>query len=812
MNTTPLPLSDQHRADLRASGLSDAHITAAGLYTEYDPTAVSKLLNWSRPAPKLGPCLCFPYFAPDGAPSGYAVLKPTTPRERDGKKVKYESPRGVPLRVYVPPNTRAALTNPKLSLILTEGVKKCLKADQEGFACIGLSGVEGWSRKRARGEDTKPKGTRELLPDLAAVAWAGRDVSIAYDSDIATKPEVARAERHLAAALAAVGARVKLVRIPPAPDGAKVGFDDYLLARTADELRALVAAARSFDPRADAPAKAERPPSAAETLVCFGREFDLWHDDTNTAFATDGRRTLPVCSKAFRQLLAHRFYRTTGKPPTGDALKTALDALEAAAVYEGPRRTAHVRVAAHNGRAYLHLADDSDTVIEIDADGWRACYDPPVRFRAPKGAGALPVPERGGSLDELRAFVNLSDDDFALFVAWLCGCLRADGPFPLLVLSGEQGSAKTTTGRVAKRLIDPSAAPMRGAPKEARDLMIAVKNAWVRAYDNLSSVPVWLSDALCQIATGGGFAARELYTDAEETVLDVKRPLVLTGITEFVTRSDLLDRSILLRHPPLPERQRRPESELWAAFEVAHPRVLGALLDRVSAGFRALPDVELERNPRMLDFALFAAACERGAGDAPRFERAYSENQAGAHAQALDDSPVTLALVAFMDGRAEWTGNATDLLSALNASVPTAPPRGWPKGANALSGQLRRFAPNLRAVYGLNVADGRAAGGKRARFLHITRQPESSRERSSHIVPSSQDPPVGDARGDDDRPTDTEIVPPIVPPEERANANEFQRLNAGRDGGDGRDDLSRPLPGYRFRNDDRRFDSEGNRW
>lgn len=806
---TPLPLSDAHRADLRASGLLDTFIVAAGLYTEYDAAKVAKLLNWTRPAPKLGPCLCFPYFTPDGAPSGYAVLKPTTPRERDGKPTKYESPKGVPLRAYVPPGTRAALADPKVPLLLTEGAKKSLKADQEGFACIGLSGVEGWSRKRARGADNKPNGKRELLPDLAAVAWSGRDVSIAYDSDLVDKPEVARAERHLAAALAAAGARVKLVRLPPAPDGTKVGLDDYLLAHTADQLRALVAAAVPLDPRADAPAKAERPPSAAEVLVCIGRTFDLGHDGAGTAFATDGRRTLAVRGKQFRQRLTHAYLRATGKPPAGDALKTATDTLGALAECEGPRRAVHVRVAAHNGRAYLHLADDADTVLEIDGDGWRACPDPPVRFRTPAGAHPLPMPERGGSLDELRAFVNVPDDgDFALLLAWLCGCLRADGPFPLLVLVGEQGTAKSTTARVAKRLIDPGKALVRSTPKEGRDLMIAATNSWVLAYDNLSTLPVWLSDALCQVATGGGFATRELYSDSDECILDAKRPTILNGISDFVTRGDLLERAILLRHPPLPERQRKPESELWTAFEAAHPRLLGALLDRVSAGFRALPCVTLERNPRMLDFARFAAACERGTGDPPRFERAYGENQAGAHAQALDDSPVAGALVAFMDGRDEWIGCATDLLKALAALVSNPPPRDWPKRPNVLSGALKRLAPNLRAAHGLNAVEGRGKDRARARFLHITRLPESGREPSSEIVrPSAPDDPA-----DDHRPPGVEIVRSIVRTGEGAKPYESQRADAPSDGRTIPDDVSPPLAGYRFRNDDRRFDSEGNRW
>jgi hypothetical protein len=115
-----------------------------------------------------------------------------------------------------------------------------------------------------------------------------------------------------------------------------------------------------------------------------------------------------------------------------------------------------------------------------------------------------------------------------------------------------------------------------------------------------------------------------------------KRPLTVSGIEDFITRADLLERSLLIRHPPIPEEKRRPESKFWAAFDAAYPKVLGEVLDRVSAGLRELPRVKLTRLPRMADFALFAIACERGGGEETRFLSAYTENQAGAHEQALD--------------------------------------------------------------------------------------------------------------------------------------------------------------------------------
>jgi hypothetical protein len=216
----------------------------------------------------------------------------------------------------------------------------------------------------------------------------------------------------------------------------------------------------------------------------------------------------------------------------------------------------------------------------------------------------LPASEPGGSLDDLRALLNLDDlDQFALIVGFLSAALYPGQPQPALVTNGEQGSGKTTVSRVLKTLLDPSAAPVRCEAKEVRDLMIAARNNHVLALDHLSHLKVWLSDALCRLATGGGFSTRELYSNDGEVIFDARRPTILNGIEDFVTRGDLLERAILLRLPAIPEEKRVPESEFWARFHALHPKALGALLDRVSGGLRELPGVTLARLPRMADFA-----------------------------------------------------------------------------------------------------------------------------------------------------------------------------------------------------------------
>src|SRR4029077_4982322 len=295
---------------------------------------------------------------------------------------------------------------------------------------------------------------------------------------------------------------------------------------------------------------------------------ELFHTAAGTAFAdilVDGHReTWPIRSKRFRGWLRRCYYQTTGDAASAAEIRSAFDLFEARAPFGGLERAVSVRIAEHAGHIYLDLADERWRAVDIGPDGWRVIGCPPVRFRRPAGMLPLPLPQQGGSIESLDSFLNVaSRDDFVLIVAWLLAALRSGGPYPLLAISGEQGSAKTVLPRLLKTLIDPNAAPVRSLSREERELMIAANNGCLLAFDNLSGLPNWLSDALCRLATGGSFAVRQLYTDDEEILFEAARPILLNGIEEVISRPDLGDRAIFLTLAPIPETGRRPEAELW---------------------------------------------------------------------------------------------------------------------------------------------------------------------------------------------------------------------------------------------------------
>ena len=213
---------------------------------------------------------------------------------------------------------------------------------------------------------------------------------------------------------------------------------------------------------------------------------------------------------------------------------------------------------------FLDLGDASGRAVAIRDEGWSVVDRPGVHFRRPEGLLPLPVPGGDGSIDLLRQYVNLTEPDFRLMIAWLTAALRPVGPYPILVLNGEQASGKSTLARILRLLIDPQTCPSLALPNSTHDLMATAVNGWLMLYENITTIPGWLSDCVCQLAFGGGYASRALFTNDERSVIYAQRPVVLVGIDDFVQRGDLRDRSVFLNLPHHPAKRPAHRAELLA--------------------------------------------------------------------------------------------------------------------------------------------------------------------------------------------------------------------------------------------------------
>lgn len=484
---------------------------------------------------------------------------------------------------------------------------------------------------------------------------------------------------------------------------------------TAEQVLAAIEPKRNLEADNQADTESEEPEkkTIAQLLLEIAEEATYFHTPDHKAYAdisADGiRKTYPIRRKAFKQWLQYELFRRHQRTVGSETLSQVLGFVEAKANFEGEERETYLRIAEYQGNVYLDLGAEDWQAVEITPSGWRVISDYPVRFRRSDTLLPLPIPETGGDLAELRHLLNLDDDAWVLAVNWLLFSFYPNYPHPILILHGEQGSGKSYTASVLKALVDPGKAPLIPHIADLRNLAIAAGNRWALAYDNLSGLSAEQSDALCRISTGGGFSTRTLYENDEETVFEFIRPQILTGIDSLATRGDLLERALLVKLPAISEEQRMTEAQLEAKFARLQARILGALLTALSQTLKELPQTNPERLPRMADFSRFAIAAET-ALDLPvgSFLQVYFGNRQEAHENALDASPIAVAIQRLMTSDRHWQGTATKLLEELEKLVDekTIKSRAWVRNARSLGKALTRLAPDLRGI-GIEVTSDR---------------------------------------------------------------------------------------------------------
>lgn len=480
------------------------------------------------------------------------------------------------------------------------------------------------------------------------------------------------------------------------------------------------------------------------TALAEGMTF--WPDADGNGFATvpDGTTVQRhrIISTSFRRLLRERYgkrwpVRTpAGLVPGGvadTALSEALSTLEAMAGGAEAKIPA-VRCAEYDRGVMIDLGTADWRAIKVEAGKWSILDRTDAPLIRPKGLEALPVPVRHpDSIGTFRGLVNLSsEEDFMLVCAWLVAALHPRGPFCILAIDGEQGSAKTTTCKMFRRLVDPNKADLRSPPKTGADIVLAASNGRVVAFENVSFIDEELADDLCRVATGAGFGTRQLYSNGEEFLAQVCAPVLVNGIPSLMARGDLADRTLALTTPAIPAEFYRSEDDIAAASDAAAPAIFALLLDGLAEALARLPTFRLPRLPRMGWFTKLACAA------APAFNwtaeamlAAIEANRAAALTTVIEADPVAEAVRAFLERQIvigagpEWKGTATDLHALLGFHVPSHIQREkkWPKDATRLSTALRRAAPALRRV-GISVAPDKGGRGKDRHRAFVLHAPE----------------------------------------------------------------------------------------
>lgn len=536
----------------------------------------------------------------------------------------------------------------------------------------------------------------------------------------------------------------------------------------------------------------EKEEKKTQSQIIIGLTSDMVfvHDEQGEAYAKlkngDHYELWAVKSRKMNLILMDRYMNQfDDRVPSENSLREAISALEAKAILRGEKVSIHTRIAETDDAIYIDLCNDNWEVVEIKKDGWKITSEPPVYFKRSDIMQPLPNPIENGNIEDLKPFINYdNDNDYKLIIAWLLSTLKENNPFPLLTVQGEQGSAKSTTTKVLRALIDPSSLPLRALPNDEQTLAISANNTWILAYDNLSGLSVPMSDSLCKMSTGGGLSVRELYTTREESVFNIMRPTILNGIDDIAQRPDLLDRSIVINLPSISEENRKDEKTFWNKFEDKKASVLGALCDVVSSGLNELPHTTLEKRPRMADFAIWVTACEKSLGwQDGEFMEIYNQNRDKAIGQGIESDPFATAVVRLIKEYEEFEGTPSKLVNMTKKYVDesTTRSRAWPK-SQSVRNRLRRINPSLRNL-GINYIEVASA-------KHRTLRIEKTLKKSTPSTPVTPSLSYQGLQGADigaDNSSGADKSTPSADRLETSTPYKAYHTNNGADGADGAD-------------------------
>lgn len=440
----------------------------------------------------------------------------------------------------------------------------------------------------------------------------------------------------------------------------------------------------------------ERFPSNLPTLLNLvigqdGKAYSVQRDVGNPCVVTVGSRYLSNIIREYAQ-------QENISLRQGD-LRDINAMLQAHAERAGKCRDVWCRVAPVSGGIEIDTGDEGHThvritagTVEIVQSGSEVLF-----YRSPVSLPMV-MPAQAGDLKRLNKFLNLHATSATLLIAWVSYVLAHPkvpaSKYPILVLSGGQGSGKSSLcNNILSKLIDPNRVGLQLLPNNSKDLAIAAQNSHVLYYDNVRGFSHSMADVLCVAATGGVLSSRQLYTDADQQLLNLHVALVLNGIHSFIDQPDLAQRCLPIHLKPIPEEKRKSDTAVAEEFQADIPFIMRGLFELIAGILTHLPEARPTSPERMIDFVRWLAAMEEAQG-APTgvYQQEYSEALRHGQLDSLQENELAAAVLELVEklpgGR--WSGTPDELLHVLNgdASRGTLRSKDWPVNAISLSKRL----------------------------------------------------------------------------------------------------------------------------
>jgi DNA polymerase elongation subunit (family B) len=477
--------------------------------------------------------------------------------------------------------------------------------------------------------------------------------------------------------------------------------------------------------------------SVSQTLIKLIDEnallfFKDQHDIANVRIkVSDHAEIMPVQGKKLEYYVRKLHYDSTSgkKVASSEPMNTAIQTTLAKSLFSGQERTLNLRVAwdIQNREIHYDLGDAEWRCIKITTNDWEITpHSDNVLFTRFNQKAQI-EPDRSyppDIFDRFHDLMHIKDSKHRLLSkVWIISLLIPDLPHPINITFGEKGSSKSTSCRLVKRLVDPDKLELLTIPKDKTEFVQQLYHNYIAVYDNVRKLPRWFSDEVCKAITGIGNSKRGLYTNDEDIIYSYKRCLMINGINNSLTESDVLDRGILTEFERIPPEQRKEETKIESEYEIMRPKLLGYILDTLVKALRIKPTVELSSLPRMADFTVWGEAIAIAMGCKPmEFVNAYNDNIGRQNVETIESNPLCQALEKFVETWYEegkeacWQSSTSKVLERLNKLAQTygidTSSKLWPKASNSLTKRLRPILSNLREGLGIHVVISRNTTGK----------------------------------------------------------------------------------------------------
>jgi len=372
-------------------------------------------------------------------------------------------------------------------------------------------------------------------------------------------------------------------------------------------------------------------------------------------------------SKHVVALIKHRFYQIKKHMPLKKNVKDVFDVLESKARFDSPKISMFNRVAKKDSALYYDLCDKR--FLMITPSGWETVPAFPL-FRRYKHQQAQVEPVTGGDPWEVFRFLTIPEEDQLLMLVFLISLFVAGIAHPVLAVCGDQGSSKSFLCNILNRLIDPTLTERIIQPKNERDLIQTLRQKYVTVLDNISKIDQRVSDILCQVCTGGGVSYRQLYTDEGENIAQFRHVVIINSIRLPIVNADLMDRAIIIKLQRIAPENRRPEQDLWHAFNLAQPRILGGIFDTIVKAMAIYPNVKIDKLPRLADFAKWGYAIAVALGQSgEQFLEDFTRNVKHQNENVAEKNVLCQSIISLMEGQSSHLGAVSEVHKELKNIV-----------------------------------------------------------------------------------------------------------------------------------------------